>query len=178
MIRSVLTFALLIISITVLSAQGNGYLRRDTLLTELPGYTQAIKEFDDMKKMYNEEIKTDRERLNQKVMDLLKPYNTKEGETPESIIGRLSPADASRFSVMEKEAGLIDEKTKSYNDIIDKHYKEKVQPLLDKLNAEVEKYAVKNKLDMVFVLEEIAPALAYINKGRDITPAIIGLLKK
>jgi Skp family chaperone for outer membrane proteins len=79
---------------------------------------------------------------------------------------------------MEKEAGLIDEKTKSYNDIVDKHYKEKVQPLLDKLNAEVAKYAVKNKLDMVFILEEIAPALAYINKGKDITPALIGLVKK
>ncbi len=174
-------FFLLVFSfygVSSILAQGNAYLRRDTLLKELPGYTQAIKEFDDLKKMYNDEIKADRERLNQKVVDLLKPYQTKEGETPESIIGRLSPADASRFSVMEKEAGLIDEKTKSYNDIVDKHYKEKVQPLLDKLNAEVEKYAVKNKLDMVFILEEIAPALAYINKGKDITPALIGLVKK
>jgi hypothetical protein len=31
---------------------------------------------------------------------------------------------------------------------------------------------------MVFILEEIAPALAYINKGKDITPALIGLVKK
>ncbi len=173
-----LSIAFLFMTFSALWAQGNAYVRRDTLLQELPGYTKALKEFEDMKKIYNEEIKADRDRLSQKLADLFAPYQFKTDEPIESILSRLNPSDKARFGVMEKEADLIDEKTKSYNEIVDKHYKEKVQPLLEKLNKEIENYAVKNKLDMVFILEEIAPALAYINKGRDITPAIIGLIKK
>lgn len=159
-------------------SQSNAYIRRDTLLKVMPGYVQKTEEFNALNKKYSEEIKADRERINQKVVELLSAYKPAAEETVESLLGRLSKPDASRYAMMEKEAALVDEKAESYNELLDMHYKQNIQPLLDKLNGEIEKYAVKNKIDMVFIFEEIAPSLAYINKGKDITPAMISIITK
>jgi Skp family chaperone for outer membrane proteins len=159
-------------------AQNNAFVRRDTLLKVLPGYSQKMEEFNSLSQKYADEIKSDRERINRKVAELLSAYKPSAEETAESLLGRLSKPDASHYSMMEKEAALVDEKAESYNELLEMHYKQNIQPLLDKLNAEIEKYAVKNKIDMVFIFEEIAPSLAYINKGKDITPAIISIITK
>lgn len=159
-------------------SQSNAYIRRDTLLKVMPGYVQKTEEFNALNKKYSEEIKADRERINQKVVELLSAYKPSAEETVESLLGRLSKPDASRYAMMEKEAALVDEKAEGYNELLDMHYKQNIQPLLDKLNGEIEKYAVKNKIDMVFIFEEIAPTLAYINKGKDITPAMISIITK
>lgn len=177
-VRFLYLMAILFFTVSGIYAQGHAYLRRDTLLQELPGYSKAIREFEDMKKMYNEEVNADRERLNQKIGELIASYQFKTDEPVESLVSRMNPSDQARFGVIQKEAELLEEKVKSYNQIVEKHFKEKVQPLLDKVNQEIENYAKKNKLDMVFILEEIGPSLAYVNKGRDITPAIIALVKK
>ena len=73
---------------------------------------------------------------------------------------------------------MLEERKKSYNEILDAHFKQNIRPRINKLNGIIEAYAAKNKYDMVFILEEIAPSLAYVNKGKDITPAIIRELLK
>ena len=159
-------------------AQGNAYIRRDTLLTVLPGYTSKVKSFDSLKTAFSEELKIDQQKLEQKVNTLFAPYSPKNTETTDELIARLSPADASRYALLQKESVLLEDRSKSYNEILQMNYSQNVQPLLTKLNKTIEQYAVKNKLDMVFILEDIAPALAYINKGRDITGPIILLFNK
>ena len=165
-------------TITRLSAQGNAFIRQDTLLSVLPGYQAKLKSLDSLKTVFSDELKAEQQKLEQKISALITPYNPQANETSESLLARLSPADASRYSIIQKEAALIEEKKKSYNEILDNYYKQNVQPLISKLNATIEGYAIKNKYDMVFILEDIAPALAYVNKGKDITLAIIQLIKK
>lgn len=159
-------------------SQGNAYLRRDTLLSVLPGYTAKVNAFDSLKTAFTEELKMEQQKLEQKVSSLFAPYNPKPTETTEALIARLSPADASRYALLQKESALLDDRSKSYNEILQMNYKQNVQPLLEKLNKVIEDYSVKNKLDMVFILEDIAPALAYVNKGKDITSALIAIIKK
>lgn len=159
-------------------AQGNAYIRRDTLLSVLPGYEANVTAFDSLKTAFTEELKSEQQKLEQKVSALFAPYNPKSTETTEALIARLNPSDASRYSLLQKESALLDDRSKSYNEILQMNYKQNVQPLLEKLNKVIEDYCVKNKLDMVFILEDIAPALAYVNKGKDITNSIIAVIKK
>lgn len=161
-----------------LSAQGNAYVRQDTLLSVLPGYKAKLLSMDSLKTAFGEELKEEQQKLEQKVSALFVPYNPQANETADALVKRLSPADASRYAIIQKEATLLEEKKKSYNEILDGYYTQNVQPLLGKLNAAIEGYAAKNKYDMVFILEQIAPALAYVNKGKDITPDIIRLIQK
>lgn len=161
-----------------LFAQGNAYIRQDTLLSVLPGYKAKLRSMDSLKTVFTEELNQEQGKLEQKVSALFAPYNPQQNETAEALVKRLSAADASRYAIIQKEAVLLEEKKKSYNEILDGYYKQNVQPLLSKLNSVIESYAAKNKYDMVFILEQIAPALAYVNKGKDITPAIIALIQK
>jgi|GEM_PF-3645567 len=177
MIRPLSTLFLLFIGIGAF-AQGNAYIRRDTLLAVLPGYTSKVKSFDSLKTAFSEELKGEQLKLEQKVSALFSPYNPKSNEPTDAIIARFSQADASRYALLQKESTLLEDRNKSYNDILQMNYSQNVQPLLTKLNKTIEDYSTKNKLDMVFILEDIAPALAYVNKGKDITNAIILMINK
>lgn len=173
-----LTLFLLFGTVQNLLAQSNAYIRQDTLLSVLPGYQAKLKSLDSLKTLFTEELTQEQNKLEQKISGLIAPYNPQPNESSEALLKRLSTADASRYSIIQKEAQLLEEKKKSYNDILDGYYIQHIQPLLMKLNASIETYAAKNKYDMVFILEQIAPALAYVNKGKDITPAIIQLIQK
>lgn len=173
-----LFFFLFLLLPVFVSAQGNAYIRQDTLLSVLPGYQTQLKSMESMKTTFTEELTGEQQKLEQKVNNLFAPYNPQPNETTEALLKRLNAADASRYGLLQKEAQLLEEKKKSYNEILDTHYKQNIQPLLTKLNTTIEGYAAKNKYDMVFILEQIAPALAYVNKGKDITPAIIQLIAK
>lgn len=175
--RIIFFFLLLGGCITNLFAQGNAYIRRDTLLQVLPGYTSQVNTFDSLKTAFGEELKMEQQKLEKKANALFAAYNPKSEESTEALLGRMSQVDISRYNLLQKESALLDERGKSYNQILETHYKQKVQPLIEKLNKVIETYALKNKYDMIFILEDIAPALAYVNKGKDVTLPIIQLIQ-
>lgn len=160
-----------------LSSQSIAYLRVDTILQELPGYQKHIQENDSLKNYYSEEVKAENEKLTNRINNLFSKYNPREGESVDQIVARFSESDKTTFLLMQKETEMLEEKTKSYNQLLTLNYNENVQPLLDKLNLVVEECAQKNKLDMVFILEEVGPQLAYVNQKKDITVEIIKKIK-
>lgn len=176
--KSLFLSLLLLTGTGLLHAQGNAYVRQDTLFSVLPGYRAQLKSLDSLKAVFAEELQSDQQKLEQKANALLAPYSPQANESAEKLLGRLNTADASRYALIQKEAVLLEERKKSYNEILDAHFKQNIRPRINKLNGIIEAYAAKNKYDMVFILEEIAPSLAYVNKGKDITPAIIRELLK
>jgi hypothetical protein len=48
---------------------------------------------------------------------------------------------------------------------------------LDKVNQAISSYAKKNKLDGIYILENVSSAMAYINEDQIITQAIIDIVK-
>ena len=175
--KNLLMFFGFIIFGSALSAQSIAYLRVDTILQELPDYQKYIQENDSLKTYFSEEVETENEKLSNKINNLFKKYNPKEGESVDQVIARFSESDKTTFQLLQKESEMLEEKTKSYNQLLNLNYNENVQPLLDKLNSIVEEYAQKNKFDMVFILEEVGPQLAYINQKKDITLEIIKRVK-
>lgn len=166
-----------LLSIAVVKTQSIAYVSQDTLLMQLPGYIKALTENDSLNKYYSAEVSEELEKLNNKINNLFTPYNPKENETVEAVLQRLSNSDKSKFELLRKESEMLDEKTKTYNELVGLHYNEKVMPLLNKLNKTIADYAAKNKIDAVLIIEQIGPALAYINQSKNITNNIIILLK-
>ena len=85
--------------------------------------------------------------------------------------------DVSKLELILEEDKFIEKKVKNYELLLSTEYKTLVQPILDKVNSAISTYATKNKLDAVYILEQMRPALAYMNKNKDVTQVIIQALK-
>lgn len=160
-----------------LSAQKTAYIEQSTLLKSLNGYEKNSKHVDSIKQVYILEIKNLEKKLNEKVQVLFKNYSVSENDNNESIKAKLSELDKSKFELYQEESKLIEKTTKNHEIFLNGLYNEKVQPLLDKLNKNIETYAKANKIDTVFIIENLGSALAYIDKSKNITEEIKKTLK-
>jgi Skp family chaperone for outer membrane proteins len=159
------------------NAQNMAYVHQDSILASLPTYEKNVKRLDSVTKAYQAEIKASKEKLDGKLAGILKSYNVKENEDLKTIKARMTPADTSSLSILIDEDKIITKRAKSYEQNIGEKYKKEVQPLLDKINKAIQDYAIKNKLDMVYIWEQIRPALAYLDPKKNVTKAIIKGLK-
>ncbi len=95
-----------------------------------------------------------------------------------SILKKLiQPADADKLALYTKESELLTKVNDNYQLVLKTIYEQKVQPLLDKLNSILSNYAKAHDIKMIYTFEKIAPSLAYLDKGLDITPEILQLLQ-
>jgi Skp family chaperone for outer membrane proteins len=166
----------IIISSMVTSLQAQtiiAYMYRDSILAVTPGYIPAIKKVDSLKTVYNNEVQTANQQWQGKMNSLLTPYNPTKEETFDAIKKRMNGTDTTQLSLLIKENVFITEKTKTYNQLYQQAFAKEVQAILNKVDAIVSKYAVANKIDFVYMMEELERSIAYINKKKNITQAII-----
>ena len=148
------------------------YIELNKILKSLKNFEQNTKEVDSLKQLYTKEIQESTKKLNDKINVLLKPYQLNENETIESIKSKLKETDVSKFELYLQENELVEKASKNYDLMIKTIYEQKVQPLLDNVNRTIEEYAKANNIIIVYTLENISPALAYIDKGIDISDEI------
>lgn len=153
--------------------QNQAYIYRDSLLTAVSGYKSNIKRIDSLSNAYKKTLQASEKSQQQKVAELLKPYNVQENEQIEDLKKRLKPSDADQFSVYIQEGELLNKQAKVYDDILKEDYAKNIQPLLNKVNKCIETYAKENKIDYVWIMEEIGQQLAFGNKDKNITAKII-----
>jgi Skp family chaperone for outer membrane proteins len=153
------------------------YVEETVLLKALKGYEQNTKTLDSLKQVYAQETANAKKELEQKVATLMTPYNFSNAESMETIKAKLKPADADRLALYTKENELLTKVNANYQLVLKTIYEQKVQPLLDKLNTLIANYAKAQDIKMIYTLEKIAPSLAYLDKGMDITPEILKLLQ-
>lgn len=169
---------LLVMTMTWSYGQNSAYVYQDSLYRQLKGYKVKIAAADSLTKMYSDEIKAEREKLTQKFNQLSSPYNVKQNESVEMLKGRMSALDVEKLNILVEEEKALNNKYTSYNALLEKQYKQDIQPYVDKVNAAIEEYAALNKLDYVWIADRLKPALAYINRGKDITSTIVGIVSK
>jgi Skp family chaperone for outer membrane proteins len=155
-----------------LNAQNSVYFYRDSVLAITPGYISAIKKVDSLKNTYNKEIQTASQQLNEKVGKIINPYKPTKEETIDLIKKRMSPSDTIQLNLLIKEEQFIVEKTKSYSQIYQQAFDKEVQSILNKVDNILKKYAEANKLDFIYMMEEMEQSLAYMNKKKNITQPI------
>lgn len=156
----------------------NAYIQKETVLLAIPTYEVKLKNVSQQQQQYSNEIKQDRTNLQKKVNSLAGPYNPQAQEAFSQLKKRMKPTDTLKLNLLIEEDKALAKKEETYNAIIKEEYQNKIQPLLDKLNIIIDQYATKQKLDAIYVLEQIQPAIVYINPKRIITNDIIEIVKK
>jgi len=158
-------------------AQNFAYIKQADVLKAIPNYEKNLIKADSLKKSFENEFKISKEAFNSKLIDLFKKNNAKEDENIETVVSRMNDLDKAKLEVLRKEEELLKKTEESYNIQLNDFYQKNIQIYLDKLNAEIEKYAKANKFDAVYIYENLRPALAYIDSKKDITKEIINRVK-
>jgi hypothetical protein len=84
------------------------------------------------------------------------------------VQSRMNSSDSLQVNMVMAENALIENKKKTYSSML--------QSLLDNLNAMIERYVKNNKLDAVYIFKNIDGQLAYVDKRKIITDAILALI--
>ena len=174
--KTVLLSFLLICSLGI-SAQQVAYIYSDSILMAAPGYIEKQQELTTVHEKYVQELEMLQKELSEKFAQLVASYNAKENETIDDLKARMSPADVMRLDILLEEQTAIETKTKSYDNMLNFMYEQDVQPIETRVQQTINAYAVKNKIDMIYIIEKIQESLAYINEKRNITNEIIKLLQ-
>lgn len=149
------------------------YVEETVILKAAVGFEKNTKEIDSLKQVYGKEIQESQSQLNTKLETLLKPYNFAKEMTLEEVKAKLKETDKEKLELFVKENDLLAKTGENYNLSLQNKYDQKVQPILTKINTAIETYAKANGIKVVYTLEKISPALAYIDKGVNITEEII-----
>ncbi len=172
--KSIIIGVCIVLCNVISNAQTNiVYMYRDSILAVAPGYIPAIKKVDSLKTVYNNEIQTATQQWQGKIDNLLSPYKPTKEETLEAIKKRMSSTDTTQLSLLLKENTFITEKTKTYNQLYQQAFAKEVQSILNKVDTIISNYAMANKIDFVYMMEELERSIAYMNKKKNITQAII-----
>jgi Skp family chaperone for outer membrane proteins len=161
----------------LLFAQKIAYVQETKILYSLKEYQKQVKEIDSLSKQYKNQIAIKTTESNNKFDKLLAGYKFEQNETIESIKSKMKPADVKKLEALQSELAEIDSQGKKHENELSLIYKTKIQPKLDNVNKVIEDYAKKNKIDVIYKLENIGSALAYVNKKLEITDEIIKQLK-
>lgn len=175
--RTVITFTFLIFS-TFFYAQNVSYVHIDSIFSSLPNYKSNVAKIDSLSKEYQKEIKLAKEQWESKLNTLLKSYNVKENEDLNLLKSRMTTVDTSRLSILIDEDKLIAKRAQNYDLMLKTTYDNDVQPLVNKVSKAIEEFAKLNKIDVVYIIEQLNPAIAYIDKRKNITKKIIAKVSK
>lgn len=159
-------------------AQKTAFIDRDSVLSVTPGYIEKVTAFQQERNKYVQEIQAEKNQLDEMAQKLLSKYTPQENETLGQIKQRMTPADTLQLQIITDENRLMEKKSKTYEDMLSLTFKKEVQPILDQVNRIIEKYADDNKIDVVYSLREISPAVVYYSKNKNITATIIERVKK
>jgi Skp family chaperone for outer membrane proteins len=159
-------------------AQNISYVHLDSIFSALPNYKSNVVKIDSISKEYQKEIKTAKEQWESKFNSLLKPYDVKQNEDFALLKARMTSVDTSRLSILIDEDKLITKRAQNYDLMLKTMYDNDVQPLITKVSKTIEDYAKLNKIDVVYVIEQLNPAVAYIDRRKNITKKIIAKISK
>lgn len=170
--RQKLSLVLLLIAVVV-SAQNIAYVNRDSILLAVPKYAENLKSFSDKKDEYTQEITNEREVLNTKLNELVKPYNRTANEDLVSLKKRMNAQDTIKLGIIEDSSKSLIKKEQSYNNLLSSSYKETIVPILVKVDNVISEFSKSRKIDAIYDITQIAPALVYMNKSKNITKDLV-----
>lgn len=161
-----------------LEAQQQCFIYQDSVLMNLQGYTQKMSSLDSVRNAYTSEIQTMQQDQQRKYRELLEPYKVQQNESVEQIKARLSAADKEKFALLQEEDKLLDMRIKTYNKLLQQQYDRDIQPYYDLITKALETYALKNKIDFIWKMDEVGKQTAYFNKSKNITRIIVDMVNK
>lgn len=163
---------------TFAHAQNTAFISKEKLYPALKGYSSRQASLDTLRLKLSREVQEEAQRLQKKYESLVGPYAPKQNETLESLQTRMSKTDAEKLKLLQDEQKLHGSRIKSYNNQIDEQYNRDLRIYIEKTSQQLEAYAKKNKIDMIWYLEDVKQALPYYNPSKDITLLIAEQVNK
>jgi Skp family chaperone for outer membrane proteins len=175
--KYIITLALIIGMQLTMHAQKTAFIYESKLLKATPGYEQAIAQMDTLKAQMQKEFQTAQALLNNKVNNLVTPYNFDNETTLEQLQAKLSETDKKKFALLQEESQLLEKQAKAKEEEYQEAYQQKVGTILTKINTTVKDYCKKNKIEILYKLDQLQPAIAYYEENKDITETLIKIIK-
>jgi Skp family chaperone for outer membrane proteins len=161
-----------------IQGQRHVYLYKDSLFVKLAGYENRLKNLDSLKQIYTQKIAVDRSEIQNRFNDLAKSYNVFEGETVDQLKSRMNSIDKEKLSLLQEEDKLLDIRIKSYNKILEDMFTLEIKPYISAVNNAISSYATKNKVDYVWIMEELQTKVLFVNPEKNITKIILDAANK
>ncbi len=173
---------LLLLILTGMVSQGlgqsNAVVSREKLFARLKGYSQKQGTADTLRVQLSGEVRQMQEALRKRYEDLVQPYAPKQSERAEALEARMSKVDQEKYKLLMEEQKLQDTRIKSFNSQLEALYERDLKPYTTQVEAALQQYARKNKIDMIWYLEDVYRALPYYNKEKDITDTIAEMVNQ
>lgn len=154
-----------------------GFVSRAAIYQSVPGFIKDLTAIDSMQAAYGKEMQLQGDKLQEKARTLMAAYSPKANETLDMIKKRMTPADTMALKKVFDDNLALENKGKGYDTKIAKLQKEKIEPVLTKVDAAIKKLAIAENLDVVYFFEDVSTGLAYINEKRNYTEQVIQMLK-
>lgn len=156
----------------------NAYISMDSVYAAVPHYKEKLQNLTETANRYREEITASRKGNQEQLNQLVGPYNPQSNEAFDQIKVRMKDTDALKLDLIIDEDNAITKKEESYNKIVQLEYDKAIKPDQDLVNEVIAAYAKSKKVDAIYSLEQLKPALQYVNPAKIITQDIIAALKK
>ena len=170
-------YVFLLVSSFVFS-QNTVHIYKDSVFSQLKGYQTKSSFLDSLKNVYTSEVQSMRSKLKADFNDLLNFYQLREGETLEQLKIRMSEKDKEQVNLLQEREKELNIRLKSYNVLLEDKFKNDIEPYINLVNLALDSYEKKNKIDYIWVMEEVSNKLAYINKKKNITKEIVEIVNK
>ena len=160
-----------------LNAQKIAFINETKLLRATLGYEQAVAHLDTLKLQMQTELREAQNVLSNKVSSLFKAYNFTNAATTEQIQAKLSETDKKKFALLQEENQLLEKQTNAKEEEYQQIYNENVGSILERVNKVVKEYCKKNKIDILYKIDVLRPAIAYYDESKDVTEIVIKLVQ-
>ncbi|WP_294323198.1 OmpH family outer membrane protein [uncultured Chryseobacterium sp.] len=159
-------------------AQSTAVVSREKLFSQLKGYAARQAAADTLRMQLSREVQQQEAGLQKKYRELLDSYKPVQNESQEALYARMNQTDQEKFKLLQEERKLQETRIKSFSSQLDALYAKDLKPYTVAVAAALQQYAGKNKIDMVWYLEDITKALPYYSKEKDITAAIAEMVNR
>lgn len=159
-------------------AQRVCFVNETKLLKEVPNYIKNLTEVDSIKKEFIIEITDKKSTLDKKIEQLIQSYGLNKDVNKEVILSKLSETDKKRIELFQEENQLLEKQAQVKEEEYQAIYNEKVGLIIEKVNKIVQDYCKKNKIEVLFKIDQLQPAIAYYDESKDVTEVIIKLVKE
>jgi len=173
-----LVFLFLFVFLMQSFAQKVAFVNEKEILNSIQAYKPAIEYCDSLDQVYSKDIQTQQENIDAKFNSLMDGKEMSAKITLDELKEKLSDVEKMKLEILIQENALLQKYKEAKQSEFDTIYQEKVGVILERVNKVVSDYCKQNKIDALFKLDTINPALAFYNEKTDVSSAIIKLLNK
>lgn len=172
-LKSIIVLLVSTLSLHFTYSQNIAYIHRDSILIQTPHYLERIREVENYRNLLDSNLKKETNELQQKANKLFSKYPSNKNEDFNALKAKLTPTDLLVLEELESTNKKIENKKIANQKLIEIEQSKKIVPLIDQINKAISTYAEKNKIDLIYIIEDLKEKIAYFNPAKNCTSEII-----